>query len=153
MAESTADVSVFIEAPPREVWDALTDPTKISEYYLGATVTSDWELGSPITWSGEWKGQTYEDKGEVLAVEPERRLSYSHWSPLSGTADKPDNYHVVDVYLTRADGGTAVRLTQSNLSGEVSEEDLKARDDYEKNWRTLLEGLKRVVEGDVTPLT
>ena len=33
--------------------------------------------------------QTYEDKGTVLAFEPERRLSYTHWSPMGGSDDRP----------------------------------------------------------------
>jgi uncharacterized protein YndB with AHSA1/START domain len=111
-------------------------------------VETDWQVGSPITWSGEWQGKAYSDKGKILALEPERKLSYSHWSPLSGTSDEPDNYHVIEVFLNEAEGGTSVRLTQSNQSGEVTDDDRKARAEYEKNWRTVLEGLKRVVEDE-----
>ncbi|MGH8957755.1 MAG: SRPBCC domain-containing protein [Acidimicrobiia bacterium] len=73
MRETTADVAVFIEESPDLVWDALTDPKKIEDYYLGAAVATDWQVGSPITWSGEWKGKSFADKGEILVVEPERR--------------------------------------------------------------------------------
>ncbi|HEY3428298.1 MAG TPA: SRPBCC family protein [Acidimicrobiia bacterium] len=151
MRETTADVAVFIEESPDLVWDALTDPTKIEKYYLGAEVETDWQVGSPITWSGEWNGKSYADKGEILAVEPKRRLSYSHWSPLAGTPDDPDHYHVIDIFLDEADGGTAVRLTQSNQSGEVTEIDRQGKADYEKNWRSMLDGLKKVVEGESAP--
>ncbi|HEY7584777.1 MAG TPA: SRPBCC family protein [Acidimicrobiia bacterium] len=156
MRETTADVAVFIEDSPDRVWDALTDPKKVEDYYLGATLETDWQVGSPITWSGEWQGKAYSDKGKILALEPERKLSYSHWSPLSGTSDEPDNYHVIEVFLNEAEGGTSVRLTQSNQSGEVTDDDRKARAEYEKNWRTVLEGLKRVVEDEgegAPPLT
>ena len=151
MRETTADVAVFIEESTDRVWDALTDPKKIEDYYLGATVETDWKVGSPITWSGEWEGKSFADKGEILAVEPERRLSYSHWSPLAGTADQPDNYHVIEILLDEADGGTSVRLTQANQSGEVSEDERQARTEYEKNWKTMLVGLKRVVENESAP--
>jgi uncharacterized protein YndB with AHSA1/START domain len=151
VSETTADVAVFIEESPDLVWGALTDPKKIEKYYLGAEVDTDWKVGSPITWSGEWNGKSYADKGEILAVEPKRRLSYSHWSPLAGNPDHPDNYHVIDIFLDEADGGTAVRLTQSNQSGKVTEIDRQAKADYEKNWKTMLDGLKQVVEGESSP--
>ena len=63
MPDTRADVSELMESNPAEVWDALTDPEKIRQYYLGADVTTDWKVGSPITWRGEWEGKTYSDKG------------------------------------------------------------------------------------------
>lgn len=151
MRETTADVAVFIEESPERVWAALTDLSKVEEYYLGAAVETDWKVGSPITWSGEVHGKSYSDKGKILTVEPEKKLSYSHWSPLAGTPDEPDNYHVIELFLDEADGGTTVRLTQSNQNGEITDDDKKARADYEKTWKTMLEGLKRVVENEGAP--
>src|SRR5881296_1384154 len=81
MNEITAEATVEIDAPRGEVWRSLTDPTRISEYYLGAQVETDWQVGSPITFKGEWNGKSYEDKGVILVFEPERTLAYSHWSP------------------------------------------------------------------------
>jgi uncharacterized protein YndB with AHSA1/START domain len=146
MSTTTADVSVVVNAPPDEVWTALTEPAAIRRYYLGATVETDWEVGSPITWSGEWDGKPYQDHGEILTVEPPRELEYSHWSPLSGADDTPDNYHVIDITLDPDGERTKVRLTQANLNGTVTDGDREHRDDYEKNWRTVLEGLKATVE-------
>jgi hypothetical protein len=37
---------------------------------------------------GEWEGQTYEDKGEVLVFDPEREIAYSHRSAMGGKPDK-----------------------------------------------------------------
>src|SRR5205807_9908914 len=53
----------------------------------------------PITWKGEWQGKTYEDKGTVLAVEPNKLLRITHWSPMGGSEDKPENYHTVTYEL------------------------------------------------------
>lgn len=147
MTDVTARASTEIQAPPSAVWNALTDPDLIRQYFLGATVTSDWKVGSPITFAGEWDGQKYEDKGEILALEPERRLSYSHWSPMTGQPDLPENYHVVDITLDAKGDITTVTLEQSNLTGGVTDADRAAREDYEKNWATMLQGLKTTVEG------
>jgi hypothetical protein len=37
------------------------------------------------------------DKGAVLEVDPETRLKCTHWSPMGGSADEPENYHDVHV--------------------------------------------------------
>jgi uncharacterized protein YndB with AHSA1/START domain len=146
MNELTANVGIDIEAPRSEVWRSLTDPERIKQYYLGADVETDWQVGNPITFRGEWDGKTYEDRGEILAFEPERELAYSHFSPMSGKPDSPENYHVVRVTLDERDGATRVTLEQSNLEGGPTDEDRANREHYEKNWTQMLEGLKQTTE-------
>ncbi|MGH8959126.1 MAG: SRPBCC domain-containing protein, partial [Acidimicrobiia bacterium] len=61
------------------------------------------------------------------------------------------NYHVIEIFLDEADGGTTVRLTQANQNGDVTENDRQARAEYEKNWKTMLDGLRRLVENESAP--
>jgi uncharacterized protein YndB with AHSA1/START domain len=129
MKEITAEATVDIDGPRREVWRSLTDPARISEYYLGAEVQSDWHVGSPITFKGEWNGKSYEDKGVILVFEPERELAYSHWSSTGGKPDAPENYHVVAVTLDDRKGRTRVTVRQSNLEGGATDEDRANRED------------------------
>jgi uncharacterized protein YndB with AHSA1/START domain len=146
MNATTATASVLVDRPRHRVWEALTDPKLISQYFMGAKVSTDWKVGHPITFTGTWKDKPYEDKGEIMSFTPEDEMTYSHWSPLSGTEDKPDNYHIVHIELTDVEHGTRVALEQSNLSGEITEADRASRGDYEKNWTSMLEGLKSVAE-------
>jgi uncharacterized protein YndB with AHSA1/START domain len=146
VSEITASATVVVDRPRQDVWRALTDPALVKQYFMGATVNTDWEIGHPITFSGTWKDKPFEDKGEILDFKPEKEMTYSHWSPLSGSEDVPDNYHVVHVKLDDADGGTKVTLEQSNLNGRVTDTDRSSRADYEKNWSSTLEGLKKVAE-------
>ena len=88
-----ATAEIDIEAPVERVWSALVDPDQIEKYMFGSRVETDWQVGSPIVWAGEYDGKPYEDKGEVLAVDEPTRLSVSHFSPLSGQDDVPENYH------------------------------------------------------------
>ena len=88
--EATARTEVA--APPERVWEAMTDPDQVAEYMMGSRVESDWRPGSQITWSGEWEGRPYQDKGEVLEAEPGRRLVVTHYSPLTGQEDVPESY-------------------------------------------------------------
>ena len=146
MIHATAEVSIDVEASPKQVWDALTTPEVVREYFFSATVTTDWKVGSPIIFAGEWNGWSYADKGEILVFHPCVELSYSHWSPLSGTEDAPENYHVVEIALAEAASGTKVTLTQSNLTGGITDSDRANREDYERNWKAMLDGLKATVE-------
>ncbi len=130
-----------IDAPRAKVWDALTDPAKVKQYLHGTKLATAWEVGSPITWTGEWKGTSYVDKGTVLEVEPEKRLRYTHWSPLGGSEDKPENYHTVTYELAESGGRTTLTLTQDNNATQ-EEADTMARD----SWGPVLQGLKETAE-------
>jgi uncharacterized protein YndB with AHSA1/START domain len=146
MNEITAEATVDIDASRGEVWRSLTDPARIKQYFLGAEVKTDWQVGSPITFKGEWQGKPYEDKGEILVFDQDRKLAYSHFSPMAGKPDAPENYHVVEVTLDGNDDATRVTLRQSNLEGGVTDEDRANRESYEKNWKQMLEGLKKTTE-------
>jgi uncharacterized protein YndB with AHSA1/START domain len=123
------------------VWKATTDPKAIKRYMFGADVTSEWREGSAIAWRGEFEGKAYEDKGTILQIDPEKTLQYSHFSPLSGAPDQPENYHTVTISLSGRGETTAVSLTQDNNPSE------KALEESERNWEAMLDGLKKYVEG------
>jgi uncharacterized protein YndB with AHSA1/START domain len=135
---ATADIE--IDAPPAEVWAALTEPEQIEKYMFGSQVVTDWKQGSPIVWKGEYEGKEYEDKGEVVEIEPERRLKVTHFSPLSGEEDRPENYHTLLYELEERGGRTHVSLSQDNNPSEEAAEHSRA------NWQKMLAGLKQVVE-------
>lgn len=135
-----AKAAIAIAAPKAQVWKALTDPAAIKEYMFGTTMTTDWREGGPITWSGEWQGRHYEDKGRILRVVPERTLQYTHYSPLTGLPDTAENYHRVTVELIEDGGGTQVSLSQDNNHTD------DGRAHSEKNWMMMLTGLKKYVE-------
>jgi|SRR5688572_16495227 uncharacterized protein YndB with AHSA1/START domain len=135
-----AKASTTIHAPASTVWDALVDPRKIKQFMFGTDVASDWKEGSPITWKGEWKGKAYEDKGVIQRLEPGRLLQYTHFSPLAGLPDKPENYHTVTIELSGNGEETKVALSQDN---NVTEEE---RGHSAENWSLMLEGLKKLVE-------
>ena len=132
--------SVVIDAPVARVWDALVNPDSIRKYMFGADVRSAWIKGSPIVWKGEWKGKPYEDRGTILEIVPERRLRYSHFSPLAGKPDIPDNYHAVTIDLEPEGDSVRVTLIQDHNDSE------DARAHSERNWNVMLEGMKSLLE-------
>ena len=135
-----ATATTTIDAPISKVWDAITNPDMIKEYMFGTEVVSEWKEGSSIVWRGTWKEKPYEDKGVILKIEPEEMLQYTHFSPLSGAEDLPENYHTLTYRLTKKDDKTAVSLSQDKNS---SEEELK---EAQKMWETMLASLKKVLE-------
>jgi len=136
----TAKATTTIDAPVSKVWQALVNPEIIKQYLFNTDVISDWKVGSPIIYRGEWEGKPFEDKGKILEIEPEKILKSTHWSPLSGVPDTPENYHTVTYTLSEKGDGTEVTITQDNNASEEEEAH------SEKNWQTVLKGLKDLLE-------
>ena len=137
----TAEARTTIHAPASKVWDAITKPELIKQYLFDTDVISDWKVGSPITYQGEWQGKSFEDKGKIIEFEPGKRLRSTHWSPLSGVPDTPENYHTVTYELSGKGGSTDVTITQDNNANE------EERTHSEQNWNTVLDNMKRLLEG------
>ncbi len=135
-----AKASITINAPIAKVWDALINPDKIKQYMFGTHAVSDWKEGRPIVWEGEWEGIKYEDKGVILKLEPGHRIQYSHFSPLTGQPDLPENYHIVTIELSGKGKQTHVSLLQDNNATE------EAREHSEKMWNMMFGGLKKFLE-------
>ena len=136
-----AEATTTINASASRVWEALTNPQLIKQYLFGADVISDWKEGSPIIYKGIYEGKTYEDKGSVLKVEPEKLLLITHWSPLSGSPDTPENYHKVRYELDVENDSTQLAITQDNNSSEEEQEQ------NAKFWKMVLDGMKKLLEG------
>lgn len=141
MNETTAEAFTRIDASPDKVWHVLTDASAWPKFFMGVHLETDWKVGSPVRMTGEFEGKKFEDKGEILAIEPAKLISFSHFSGMSGQPDVPENYHVVTFKLSPSGGGTEVALTQSNLKGGITDADRKHRTEYEKNWQMVLQGL------------
>jgi uncharacterized protein YndB with AHSA1/START domain len=145
MSVEASRVHTTINAPPATVWKALMTPASFKQFFYGSDVETDWRVGSPIRFRGEWNGKKYEDKGSVKTVDVNKRLAFTHWSPLSKMADVPENYHVVSFDLRPDGAGTYVELSQTNLSDTEPLTD-ENRAEYDKNWTMVLGGLKKAAE-------
>jgi uncharacterized protein YndB with AHSA1/START domain len=135
-----AKKSILILAPPSRVWEALIKVEEIKEYFLGTEVVTDWKVASPIKWRGTWQGKTYEDKGTILQVIPERVLQYTYWSSMGGFDDKPENYATVTYELEKKDSNTVLTVSQDNNDSESE------RDHSEKNWEMVLIAMKNFIK-------
>lgn len=136
-----AEASTTIAASVQAVWAAITTPDTIKRFMFGTQVTSDWRPGSAIVWRGVYQGKAYEDHGTILALEPPHLLRYSHYSPLSGAPDTPENHHTVTYRLSDEHGATRVMLTQDQNANEQEQAHSSAQ------WTQMLAQLKAWVEG------
>lgn len=140
MTGRIATAQVHVDAPVERVWRALTNPDDVREWMFGTTLETDWTPGSPIRWSGEYEGRAYQDKGEVVEVDEPRSLTVTHFSPLTGLADEPENYHTVTYVLTDERERTRLAIIQDNNTTHEQVAHSRA------NWQQALKALKQYVE-------
>ena len=136
----TATIQITVHASSSRVWAAMTEPHLVKKYMMGADVKTDWKVGSPLIYTGEYQGKAYEEKGTILQIQPGKLLQATHFSASSGKEDKPENYSVVTWKLHGEDGATVVTVSQDNIATEKGVEGSKA------NRKTVLEGLKKTAE-------
>ena len=82
MAKQVAEVVAVIEAGAGRVWNALTQGTMMP----GTRIETDWEVGHPIVFSGEWKGMAFKDYGEIQQMDADYPVT-EFWRVLSGDAE------------------------------------------------------------------
>ena len=72
MSKSTFVYVTFIRTTPVKLWEALTDPQFIRQYWFGMTIESGWTKGSP--WKMARPDGSLTDSGEIMEIEPQRRM-------------------------------------------------------------------------------
>ncbi len=141
MEKFTAKVESVIKSPIGNVWEALTDPGLVKQWLYGTDMTvTEWKPGGKISYKGEWEGKQYEDKGEILEIEPKKKLVSTYFSGLSGQPDVPENYHRVSYLLEPAGDDTKLTIVQE---GNPTEESAKHS---ELNWKTVIQSMKKLLE-------
>jgi uncharacterized protein YndB with AHSA1/START domain len=129
----------IINAPLEKVWNALTNPEIVKQYFFGTELVTEWKVGGEIVFQGEWEGQKYKDRGEVLEYAHNEKLAYSYLSNWSGKEDKPENYLWICMEVNQADNGTELTISQTNYDEERAKHS-------EGNWAALIDGMRKIIE-------
>jgi uncharacterized protein YndB with AHSA1/START domain len=132
--------SMDISASSTRIWEALVDPAIAKKYFFGAEIVTDWKVGSPITFKGEFNGNKYEEKGILLNVEPNTQLQYSHWSNFDGLPDKPENYRTWTFDIKEKGGKAKLSISEDNIPTEKQK---KRSDEF---WSGVLLAIKELSE-------
>jgi uncharacterized protein YndB with AHSA1/START domain len=62
----------IIRAAPERLWEALTDPQLIRQYWYGVNLECAWKKGAP--WKLAFPDGRLADAGEILEIDPPRRI-------------------------------------------------------------------------------
>jgi uncharacterized protein YndB with AHSA1/START domain len=131
--------SVIVERefafPPEKLWRALTQPHLIEEWLM----KNDFEpvVGHSFNLRGEWGGVL---DCEVLAVEPNRTLSYTWNFAHDGAAYNLRS--VVTFTLTPTSTGTHLRMEQSGFGPQQKQ----AYGGAHAGWQKFLTNLEQLLE-------
>jgi uncharacterized protein YndB with AHSA1/START domain len=139
------ETSATIDAPPSEVWRALTDPELMKQWMaepvMGIEIFTDWTVGSPMIVKGHHNNVDFENKGTVLEFEPDSVLRHSHLSSVSRLPDKVENYTVIEFRLARTEeNSTLLTVRASNFPSEAIFKH------WEFYWRVTIEVVKGFIE-------
>jgi uncharacterized protein YndB with AHSA1/START domain len=127
----------YIETTPEKLWEALTSSEFSKRYWFNTELRTDWKIGSrfALVMNG-----TTTDVGEILEVDPPRRLSYSFKHVLN---DEMRNEIATKVVFTIEPHGKLMKLT---LTHECFAEGGGLLDGISKGWPAILSSLKSLLE-------
>jgi uncharacterized protein YndB with AHSA1/START domain len=140
--------TIDINAPMDKVWDALVNPEKTKIYMYGCETVSEWTPGSLLLWKGEYEGNSMVFvKGNVLEIDPPRKLKYTVFDPNSTMEDIPFNYLNVTYLLEANNGVTTLTVIQDGFENAARGEEryIEVYNNGE-GWNPILVVLKKLLE-------
>ena len=128
---------IYIRTTPERLWEAIADPEIRSKYNFGASVQSDWAVGSRIELTAQ-AGEILLSEGEILEIDPPRKLVHTMIAHFSPEAEAEGTSRVTWEIEQVAD---SCRLT---LTHDQMREG--ANDQLYGGWPMILSGLKTWLE-------
>jgi uncharacterized protein YndB with AHSA1/START domain len=128
----------YIRTTPEKLWHALTDPEFNRRFWNGAFQESEWKVGS--SWRLFLPDGRVADKGEILEVEPLRKLVIKWRNEF-----KPELHAAGFTRMTceLEQQGESVKLT---LIHESETPESKMIEAVSKGWPMVLSALKSLLE-------
>ena len=128
----------YIRTTPEKLWKALIEPEFTRKFWHDTTQESEWKPGAP------WKILTPDgrvaDSGEVIEIEPRRRLVLK-WRHELGPELKAEGYSRLTYQLEKE--GNSVKLT---IIHEIEKEGSKFIEAVSSGWPHILASLKSLLE-------
>jgi uncharacterized protein YndB with AHSA1/START domain len=140
--------TITIQASADKVWDALTNPAQTKKYMFGCEALSDWKVGSPLLWKGNFNGvELVAVKGSIIEIQPGKFLAYTAIDPNNpAIADLPENYLTVTCDLSEEDGQTTLTATQGDYSTVADGANRYKHTVDGGGWDPILVEIKKMVE-------
>lgn len=130
--------TTYIKTTPEKLWNAITNPEFMKQYWHGIHFKSDWKVGS--SWEMRFSDGQVADTGKVLEIEPPKRLVLT-WRNEFKPEMKAEGYSLCTFDIEPTDG--AVRLTITHSIDRSPSEFITA---VSGGWPRLLSNLKSFLE-------
>jgi uncharacterized protein YndB with AHSA1/START domain len=140
---ATQVYQLYINAPQEKVWDAITNPETVAQFFLGAQVESAYQVGTKLRSFSPDGSQIWGDN-TILECDPPRRLVHT-WRSLydPDMAGEPESRVTWEI---EAQPGGFSRLTLVHDRLEGSPKTAASV----RGWSYILSNLKTVVETGVS---
>jgi uncharacterized protein YndB with AHSA1/START domain len=138
MAESRFVYVIYIRTTPQKLWNALLDPAFTRQFWVESWQECEWKPGA--TWKLMLADGRVGDSGEVLEIEPERRLVLS-WRNEFLPELREEGYSRMTYKLEPV--GDSVKLT---VIHEIDKTDSKLIEGVSNGWPHILSSLKSLLE-------
>jgi uncharacterized protein YndB with AHSA1/START domain len=129
----------YIKTTPEELWEALTNPDFIQQYWYGRRNESDLRVGSKIQSYGPEREPEW--SGEILKCEPPRVLSYTFAE--GSEAPSRVTFEIGKLGESPGPDGEPVRLTITHDEFPVGSEVMEK---VSNGWPGIMAGLKTLLE-------
>jgi uncharacterized protein YndB with AHSA1/START domain len=136
---STYVYVTYIRTTPQKLWDALTRPEFLKQYWFNMTQESEWKPGA--SWKMLFEDGRVADAGEVLEIDPPRRLVLK-WRNEFRDDLKAEGYSRC-VYDLEQDGDI-MKLTVTHA---IDKDGAKFIEAVSGGWPRILSSLKSFLEG------
>jgi uncharacterized protein YndB with AHSA1/START domain len=130
---------ITINASPDKVWETITNPELTKQYMYNCKIETNWLTGNELNWRDASTGKLMVI-GNIIEIEPGKKLMYTTFDPNGKLEDKPENYSRVTYELAGEGGKTTLSVKQEDYPAEHSVEDMA------KGWDFALEGLQKTAE-------
>jgi uncharacterized protein YndB with AHSA1/START domain len=128
----------YIRATPERVWRALTEPEFTRQFWAGTTQECEWRIGAP--WRIMIPDGRVADQGEVLEIEPHRRLVLKWQNEFKPELRQEGASRLT--YLLEPEGDM-VRLT---VHHEIDRPQSRLIEAVSGGWPLILASLKSLIE-------
>ena len=128
----------FIRTTPAKLWDALTNPAFVRQYWSGVNVECGWNKGAP--WKLITPDGTTADVGEIVEIDPPRRMVI-RWQNLSKPELEAEGPTLCTIEVEPF--GEAVKLTIVHRSERPESKMITA---VSGGWPKVISNLKSLLE-------
>lgn len=100
-----------------QLWEILTSPKWSVKYMYNCEIKSTFVPGAKIEWKGNYQGYEAYQIGEVMDVEPLRKLKYSTLDPNYHDPEVAENYIHVTYLIEEVDQGVIWTIINETFDG------------------------------------